>query len=132
MTPRTFQRYLAAACFATVSVSSLAQGGGNASAVVAAPNAEASSAAPTTANDARSDRALAVRVRHALRAARKQGLKSTFIRVRAHDGAITLSGVVASDTQIALAIAVAQGVNGVRAVTSKIEVRGNTGITGSQ
>jgi hyperosmotically inducible protein len=79
------------------------------------------------------DRALAINVRHALKAARKQGLKSSFIRVRAHDGAITLSGVVASAQQIELATSVAQGVNGVRSVnTAKLVIRDDEGIKGSQ
>jgi hyperosmotically inducible protein len=78
------------------------------------------------------DKQLAADVRHALRAARKQGLKSTYIRVRAHNGVVTLSGVVANDNQVALATSVARGVNGVRSVTSKIEIRANTGLNGNQ
>ncbi|MCP3708702.1 BON domain-containing protein [Paraburkholderia sp. CNPSo 3274] len=78
------------------------------------------------------DKQLAADVRHALRDARKQGLKSTYIRVRAHNGAITLTGVVASDNQISLATSVANSVNGVRSVTSKIEIRANTGLNGNQ
>ena len=65
--------------------------------------------------------------RCALRAARKQGLKSTYIRVRAHDGVVTLSGVVANENQISLATSMAQGVSGVRNVNSKIEVRSGAG-----
>jgi hyperosmotically inducible periplasmic protein len=89
----------------------------------------AASVAPATTP---SDKQLAADVRHALHAARKQGLKSTYIRVRAHNGAVTLSGVVASDDQIALATSVARGVNGVHSVTSKIEVRSDTGLNGNQ
>ncbi|MEM5316348.1 BON domain-containing protein [Paraburkholderia sp. JHI869] len=126
MKNRTMLRCAAAVCFATASVSSWAQGGSEASA------AQITSATPATAASAPTDRALAENVRSALRAARKQGLKSTFIRVRAHNGAITLSGVVASENQIALATSVAQGVSGVHSVTSKIEVRSNAGIKGSQ
>ena len=65
--------------------------------------------------------------RCAPRAARKQGLKSTYIRVRAHDGVVTLSGVVANENQISLATSMAQGVSGVRNVNSKIEVRSGAG-----
>ena len=130
MNKRTILRCAAAAgfaaCFAAVSASSWAQGGSEASAAQITP------ATPATAASAPTDRALAANVRSALRAARKQGLKSTFIRVRAHNGAITLSGVVVSENQIALTTSVAQGVNGVQSVTSKIEVRSNAGIKGSQ
>ncbi|HKR47399.1 MAG TPA: BON domain-containing protein [Paraburkholderia sp.] len=103
-----------------------AQGASDTAATSAATVA---SVADTTAP---TDKQLATDVRHALRAARKQGLKSTYIRVRAHNGAVTLSGVVASDDQIALATSVARGVNGVRSVTSKIEIRANTGLNGNQ
>ncbi|TDG04905.1 BON domain-containing protein [Paraburkholderia guartelaensis] len=92
----------------------------------------ATSAASISTAPAPADKQLAADVRQALRAARKQGLKSTYIRVRAHNGAVTLSGVVASDNQIALATSVARGVNGVRSVTSKIEIRTNTGLNGNQ
>ncbi|WP_233888577.1 BON domain-containing protein [Paraburkholderia flagellata] len=126
MNNRTMLRYAAAVYFAVAGVSSWAQGGSEASAAQIAP------AAPAAAASAPTDRALAANVRGALRAARKQGLKSTFIRVRAHNGAITLSGVVASESQIALATSVAQSVSGVQSVTSKIEVRSNAGIKGSQ
>lgn len=102
-----------------------AQGGSEAQGATASPAAALAASAPT-------DRQLAASVRHALHAARKQGLKSTFIRVRAHDGAVTLSGVVASDDQIALAMSVARGVSGVRSVASKIEVRDGAGLKGSQ
>jgi hyperosmotically inducible periplasmic protein len=88
-----------------------------------AASAASVAAAPTSASAAIDDRQLATNVRHALRAARKQGLKSTYIRVRAHNGAVTLSGVVADAGQIALATSVAQGVSGVSSVKSKIEVR---------
>ncbi|WP_322029075.1 BON domain-containing protein [Paraburkholderia sp. J76] len=126
MKKRIYPRYAAAVCFAAVSMSSWAQGGGEASAAQVEPATHAMAAS------APADRTLAANVRSALRAARKQGLKSTFIRVRAHNGAITLSGVVASENQIALATTVAQGVSGVQSVTSKIEVRSNAGIKGSQ
>jgi hyperosmotically inducible periplasmic protein len=100
-----------------------AQGGSEASAATATPAVAASSGA---------DRALAANVRHALKAARKQGLKSSFIRVRARDGVVTLSGVVASQSQIDMAKSVAEGVNGVRSVTTKLVIRDDEGIKGSQ
>jgi hyperosmotically inducible periplasmic protein len=96
-------------------------------------NAASTNAAPAVAASTPTDRQLAANVRQALRAARKQGLKSTYIRVRAHGGVVTLSGVVASESQIAFATKVAQGVSGVRAVQSKLEVRTDVnGLTGGQ
>ncbi|WP_321964566.1 BON domain-containing protein [Paraburkholderia sp. J7] len=112
---------LAAALLFAVCASVHAQGGSGAS------SASAATAAPVTAASAPTDKQLAANVRQALRAARKQGLKSTYIRVRAHDGVVTLSGVVANENQISLATSVAQGVSGVRTVNSKIEVRGSAG-----
>lgn len=83
--------------------------------------------APAPASAAVSDRQLAANVRHALHASRKQGLKSTYVRVRAKDGVVTLSGVVADAGQISRAMSIAQGVSGVRSVNSKIEVRADGG-----
>ncbi|MBB3258067.1 hyperosmotically inducible protein [Paraburkholderia bannensis] len=103
--------------------SAYAQGGSEASAATATPAVAASPGA---------DRALAANVRHALKAARKQGLKSSFIRVRARDGVVTLSGVVASQSQIDMATSVAQGVSGVRSVTTRLVIRDDEGIKGSQ
>ena len=117
---------LAALILFTICVSAWAQGGSDTAATSAATGTSAAAASTPT------DKQLATDVRHALRAARKQGLKSTYIRVRAHNGAITLSGVVASDDQISLATSVARGVSGVQSVTSKIEVRTNTGLNGNQ
>ncbi|CAB3809536.1 hypothetical protein LMG28688_07005 [Paraburkholderia caffeinitolerans] len=95
-------------------------------------SSQSAAAPPAVSAPAATDRQLATSVRHALRAARKQGLKSTFIRVRTHDGAVTLTGVVADQNQIALAISVAQGVAGVRTVASKLQVRSDAEIKGSQ
>ncbi|QGZ59475.1 BON domain-containing protein [Paraburkholderia acidiphila] len=116
---------LAAALLFAVCASVHAQGGNAASS--ASSSASAATAAPVAAASAPTDKQLAASVRQALRAARKQGLKSTYIRVRARDGVVTLSGVVANESQIALATSVAQGVSGVRNVTSKIEVRSSAG-----
>jgi hyperosmotically inducible periplasmic protein len=99
---------------------------------VYAQGESAASAASVASATTPTDKQLAANVRQALRAARKQGLKSTYIRVRAHNGVITLSGVVASADQIALATSVASGVSGVHSVTSKIEIRANTGLNGNQ
>lgn len=121
---------LAAAMLFAVCASAHAQGG---SAASTASTASTATAATVAAASAPADRQLAASVRQALRAARKQGLKSTYIRVRAHDGVVTLSGVVANENQITLATTVAQGVSGVRSVQSKIEVRtGAGGLSGSQ
>lgn len=117
-------------CFAA-SLSAHAQGGSEASAGTGTASA-ALHATPAVAASSGADRALAANVRHALKAARKQGLKSSFIRVRARDGVVTLTGVVANDSQIELATSVAQGVNGVRSVTSKLVIRDDEGIKGSQ
>jgi hyperosmotically inducible protein len=115
---------LAAGLLLGVCASAYAQGDHAASAASAAVAPASASASASTASD---DRQLAANVRHALRAARKQGLKSTYIRVRARDGVVTLSGVVADARQIALATSVAQGVSGVSSVKSKIEVRADGG-----
>lgn len=112
-----------------------AQGGSDASAASGTAAATASGsqhATPAVAASSGADRALAANVRHALKAARKQGLKSSFIRVRARDGVVTLSGVVASASQIELATSVAQGVSGVRSVTTRLVIRDDEGIKGSQ
>ncbi|WP_322047303.1 BON domain-containing protein [Paraburkholderia sp. J67] len=120
-------RVAAAALCMNAGLNVYAQGGSEASAT---PGAQ--QATPPVAASSGADRALAVNVRHALKAARKQGLKSSFIRVRARDGVVTLSGVVANESQIALATSVAQGVSGVRSVTSKIIIRDDEGLKGSQ
>ncbi len=128
-------RLVAAALCVAVSLSAHAQGSSNASAVSGTqPGVQPGiqRATPPVAASSGADRALAVNVRHALKAARKQGLKSSFIRVRARDGVVTLSGVVASESQIGLAASVAQGVNGVQSVTTKLVIRDDEGIKGSQ
>ncbi|WP_042337487.1 BON domain-containing protein [Paraburkholderia ferrariae] len=124
--PQRALAWLAALLLATSGLAAHAQGGSEASAATGA------SSSPAPAASAPTDRQLAASVRHALRAARKQGLKSTYIRVRARNGAITLTGIVASQDQIAIAASVAQGVSGVRSVTSRIEVRDGEGLKGSQ
>ncbi|NIE69021.1 BON domain-containing protein [Burkholderia sp. Ax-1719] len=136
MKSRGALRFVAAAMCVAAGLSAhgaYAQGGSEASAVSATASASASQhATPAVAASSGADRALAASVRHALKAARKQGLKSSFIRVRARDGAVTLSGVVASESQIELATSVAQGVSGVRSVTTKLVIRDDEGIKGSQ
>lgn len=124
-------RLVAAALCVAVSLSAHAQSGSDASAV-SGTQPGTQRATPPVAASSGADRALAVNVRHALKAARKQGLKSSFIRVRARDGVVTLSGVVASESQIGLAASVAQGVNGVQSVTTKLVIRDDEGIKGSQ
>nr|WP_241023881.1 BON domain-containing protein [Paraburkholderia sp. Ac-20340] len=125
--PKTLRFLVAAFCVAG-GAAAHAQGGSDASAVPGAQHAT-----PAVAPSSGADRALAANVRHALKAARKQGLKSSFIRVRAHDGVVTLAGVVASAQQIELATSVAQGVNGVRSVNAaKLVIRDDEGIKGSQ
>ncbi|MFD1556916.1 BON domain-containing protein [Paraburkholderia silviterrae] len=126
MSHRIGIRIAAMALLMSACASALAQGGKpTASSQTAAAPPAASSPAPT-------DHQLAAAVRHALHATRKRGLKSTFIRVHARDGAITLTGVVADQDQIALAISVAQGVQGVRTIASKLEVRSDGEMKGSQ
>lgn len=128
-------RLVAAALCVAVSLSAHAQSGSDASAVSGTqPGIQQGTqrATPPVAASSGADRALAANVRHALKAARKQGLKSSFIRVRVRDGVVTLSGVVASESQIGLAASVAQGVNGVQSVTTKLVIRDDEGIKGSQ
>ncbi|WP_321782157.1 BON domain-containing protein [Paraburkholderia sp. J94] len=140
MKQRTLARVAAAAfCIATItaSLSAHAQGGSAAQADAASTNPQTQPQThPQTQTNAAStkaaDRALAGDVRHALRAARKQGLKASFIRVRAHDGDVTLTGVVADAKQIDFAVSIAQGVSGVRSVTTKITIRDGESIKGSQ
>jgi hyperosmotically inducible periplasmic protein len=120
--------WITALLLAATGLAAHAQGGSEASAA----SGQSPSSAPALAASAPTDRQLAASVRHALRAARKQGLKSTYIRVHARNGAITLSGIVASQDQIAIATSVAQGVSGVHSVTSRIEVRDGEGLKGSQ
>ncbi|WP_322052459.1 BON domain-containing protein [Paraburkholderia bannensis] len=133
--PHASVRMAAAVLCLAASFAAHAQGGSEASAVSGTASAStpiSQHATPAVAASSGADRALAANVRHALKAARKQGLKSSFIRVRARDGAITLTGVVANESQIELATSVAQGVNGVRSVASKLVIRDDEGIKGSQ
>ncbi|WP_322061460.1 BON domain-containing protein [Paraburkholderia sp. J63] len=132
---RTGIRMAAMTLLMSACASALAQGGAPAvsSQSAAAPPAVSAPTAPAApAATAATDRQLAAAVRHALHAARKHGLKSTFIRVRARDGAVTLSGIVAAQEQIALAVSVAQGVAGVRTVMSQLQVRSDGEMKGSQ
>jgi hyperosmotically inducible periplasmic protein len=103
-----------------------AQPGSSAAAVTGA------GASPVTGGPAVSDRELAQAVHRALHDARKQGLKSTYIRVHAHGGVITLTGVVANEDQVAFARSVAERVSGVRSVISKLQVRVDGNVNGSQ
>ncbi|WP_144113843.1 BON domain-containing protein [Paraburkholderia sp. BCC1886] len=90
------------------------------------------SAAASPASGAVTDRQLAASVRKALHAAHRHGLKSTFIRVRANGGVVTLTGVVADNSQIGLATSVAQGVPGVTSVVNKLTLRSVAGMKGSE
>ena len=119
-------RMTAMALLMSACANASAQGGEHAA------SAQTTAAVPTASAPAANDRQLAAAVRRALHASRKRGLKSTFIRVRARAGAITLTGVVANQDQIALAISVAQGVDGVRTVASKLQVRSEGEMKGSQ
>ena len=116
--------------FAGVSALAQAQGGSAAAAVTT--SAAPSTAPSTAASSVVTDKQLASSVRTALRNAKRDGLKSTFIRVKAKNGVVTLSGVVEDANQIALATKVAQGVAGVTTVTNKLDVRGPDGIKGTQ
>lgn len=78
------------------------------------------------------DQQLAKAVRSAMKQAKHKGLKSAYIRVRASNGVVTLSGVVADAGQIALAINVAKGVAGVTSVIAKLEIRTDIGERGGQ
>jgi hyperosmotically inducible protein len=90
-------------------------------------------AAPThAANGTASNRQLAASVRSALRGARRHGLKSSYIRVRANGGVVTLTGVVADESQIGLATSIAQGVPGVSAVVNKLKLRVVAGVKGTE
>jgi hyperosmotically inducible periplasmic protein len=97
----------------------------------------ASAAAPAcaTANAASgavSNKQLAASVRGALRSAHRHGLKSSYIRVRANGGVVTLTGVVADNSQIDLATSVAQGVPGVSSVVNKLKLRVVAGMKGTE
>ncbi|WP_425605999.1 BON domain-containing protein [Paraburkholderia sejongensis] len=78
------------------------------------------------------DKNLATAVRKALKQAKHQGLKASYIRVRVKHGVVTLSGVVVDETQIDLARRVATNVQGVTGVVSKLVVNPNVGLRGSQ
>jgi hyperosmotically inducible protein len=103
--------------------------GGAASAASPAAGSGAVAGVPT---DTVSNRQLAAAVRAALRKLRRNGLKSDYIRVRAREGVVTLSGVVANVNQISLANNVAQGVSGVKSVNNKLQVRSPAGLKGNQ
>jgi hyperosmotically inducible periplasmic protein len=98
-----------------------------AASAVTSPGAGASAASDTVSN-----RQLAASVRSALRNAHRHGLKSSYIRVRANGGAVTLTGVVAETGQIALATSVAQGVPGVTSVENKLKLRSVAGLKGTE
>jgi len=117
---------IAAAVLCAASTLVCAQGG-------SASAASAASAATAASASAPSNRQLASAVRLALRKSRAQGLKLTFVRVRAHNGVITLTGVVAQAPQIAQVQSVVQSVPGVTSVINKLTVRStDPGLTGSQ
>lgn len=100
-----------------------------------APAAAASAPASATANaasGAASNKQLAASVRSALRSAHRHGLKSSYIRVRANDGVVTLTGVVADNSQIGLATSIAQGVPGVSSVVNKLKLRVVAGVKGTE
>jgi osmotically-inducible protein OsmY len=79
-------------------------------------------AAPADAQAAKKEnRALGKKVRSAL--AKTQGIDVSRIEVRAHGGAVTLSGTAPDNDQIQKAGEVAKGVAGVTSVTNKINVR---------
>jgi hyperosmotically inducible periplasmic protein len=88
--------------------------------------------AANAASDTASNRQLAASVRSALRNAHRHGLKSSYIRVRANGGAVTLTGVVAETAQIALATSVAQSVPGVTSVDNKLKLRAVAGVKGTE
>jgi len=115
---------LMAAC-----INGYAQGPGTAAPASVAASA---SAATSPASGAVTDRQLAASVRKALHAARRNGLKSSFIRVRANGGVLTLTGVVADNSQIGFATSVAQGVPGVTSVVNKLTLRSVAGMKGSE
>ncbi|RQS29891.1 MULTISPECIES: BON domain-containing protein [unclassified Burkholderia] len=94
--------------------------------------ATTASAAVQTASGVVSDRQLAASVRSALHGARRRGLRSSYIRVRAKGGVVTLTGVVADDSQIALSTSIVQGVPGVTSVVNKLKLRVVAGIKGTE
>jgi hyperosmotically inducible protein len=104
----------------------------NASAPAAASVVTAPGMAANAASDTASNRQLAASVRSALRNAHRHGLKSSYIRVRANGGAVTLTGVVAETAQIALATSVAQSVPGVTSVDNKLKLRSVAGLKGTE
>jgi hyperosmotically inducible periplasmic protein len=74
-------------------------------------------AAPSTK---KADHSLGRKVRSAL--AKTQGVNVSSISVRAHGGAITLTGSVPDESQIEKATQVAQSVAGVTSVSNKLTV----------
>ncbi|MGF6574787.1 hyperosmotically inducible protein [Paraburkholderia sp. GAS333] len=96
-----------------------------------ADSASASATASATSG-AVSNKQLAASVRSALRSERRHGLKSSYIRVRANGGVVTLTGVVADNSQIGLATSVAQRVPGVSSVVNKLKLRVVAGVKGSE
>lgn len=110
-------------------INGYAQGGSAASPASAAANA---SAPATAASGAVTNRQLAASVRSALRSARLPALRSSYIRVRANGGVVTLTGVVADTSQIGFATSVAQGVPGVSSVVNKLKLRAVAGVKGSE
>jgi hyperosmotically inducible periplasmic protein len=73
----------------------------------------------------KADRKLARDVRRALSKAR--GFDGSNVFVRARSGAVTLTGTVLQNTQIAQATAVAKGVPGVKSVSNKITLTAQGG-----
>lgn len=118
-------KIIAAALMTVACINGYAQG-------ASAPASDADGATAGAASGAVSNRQLAASVRGALRNAHRHGLRSTYIRVRANGGVVTLNGVVADAGQIALAAQVAQGVPGVSAVHNKLQVRSAEGLKGSE
>lgn len=97
-----------------------------------AADADSASAAASATSGAVSNKQLAASVRSALRSARRHGLKSSYIRVRANGGVVTLTGVVADNSQIGFATSVAQGVPGVSSVVNKLKLRVVAGVKGTE
>jgi hyperosmotically inducible protein len=121
---------LMAAC-----VNGYAQGASASDSASAAASVSATADAGATADTASgavTNRQLAASVRSALRNAHRHGLKSSYIRVRANGGVVTLTGVVADTSQIGLATSVAQGVPGVNSVVNKLKLRVVAGVKGTE
>jgi hyperosmotically inducible protein len=117
---------LMAAC-----INGYAQGASAADSASDSTTASASATA-NAASGAASNKQLAASVRSALRSAHRHGLKSSYIRVRANDGVVTLTGVVADNSQIGLAASIAQGVPGVSSVVNKLKLRVVAGVKGTE